>query len=138
MTVDAAVTPAGYSAASGSPDSNAKIAKGDSLVGRIGNPSYGPQEELRLPTDRPVRGELLQFKPGQRVRAQGGRARMIVPREGLAVQAERVSFENIDFVVEEQTDRPAIGRSETRRADPRAGRRMRFRGLLFSVARRQP
>ncbi len=30
---------------------------------------------------------------------------MIVPREGLAVQAERVSFENIDFVVEERTDR---------------------------------
>ena len=33
---------------------------------------------------------------------------MVVPREGLAVQAERVLFENIDFVVEERADRPAI------------------------------
>ena len=65
--IDSAVTPAGYSAASGSPDSNAKVAKGANLVGRIGNPSYQPAgvstvgrigdpsyqpaEELRLPTD---------------------------------------------------------------------------------------
>ena len=87
--VDTAVTPAGYSAAIGL-----------------------PAPELRLPSDRPVRGELLQLKPGQRVHAQGGRARMIVPRDGLAVQADRVSFENVDFVAEGRTDRQAI-RDET-------------------------
>ena len=27
---------------------------------------------------------------------------MVVPREGLAVEADRVSFENIDFVAEER------------------------------------
>jgi len=68
----------------------------------------GEGEELRLPIDRPVRGELLKLKPGQRIRAQGGRARMVVPRAGLAVQADRVSFENIDFVAEENTNPGAI------------------------------
>ena len=34
---------------------------------------------------------------------------MVVPREGLAVQADRVSFENVDFVAEERTDRRANG-----------------------------
>jgi hypothetical protein len=60
-----------------------------------------------LPIDRPVRGESLQFKPGLRVRAEGGRARLVVPRGGLAVEADRLSFENIDFVREE----PAGGRA---------------------------
>ncbi len=92
--IDAAIAPAAYS---------------DELVGRIGNPTYDTREELRLPTDRPVRGELLKLKPGQRVRAQGGRARMVIPRDGLAVQADRVSFENVDFVTDEPTDLRAIG-----------------------------
>ncbi len=33
---------------------------------------------------------------------------MVVPREGLAVQADRVSFENIDFVAEGRADPRAI------------------------------
>ena len=85
--VDPAVTPAGYA------DASALLAPNSPLPApRSPLPAL---EELRLPSDRPVRGELLQFKPGQRVRAEGGRARMVVPPEGLAVQAERVSFENV-------------------------------------------
>ncbi|MGA2258029.1 MAG: protein kinase, partial [Thermoguttaceae bacterium] len=108
--MDRAVTPAGYSDAIGKTGSTAETANEDHSVGRIGNPSYDrripsePRVELRLPTDRPVRGELLQLKPGQCVRPQGGRARIVVPREGLAVQADRASFENVDFVVEERAD----------------------------------
>ena len=29
---------------------------------------------------------------------------MVIRREGLAVQADRVSFENVDFVTEDQPD----------------------------------
>ena len=83
--------------------------------GRIGNPSYDPQEDLRLPTDRPVRGELLQLKPGQRVRAKADGPGWSFRREGLAVQADRVSFENVDFVTEE---RPICERSAMRRLRP--------------------
>src|SRR5208337_2950608 len=52
---------------------------------------------------------LLQLSSGRRVRAQGGRARIVVPREGIAVQANRVSFENIDFVPEGRSNTGAIG-----------------------------
>ncbi len=89
--VDTAVTPAGYADANGLPAPSSLLQARRSPL---------PAPELRLPTDRPVRGEQLQLKPGQRIRAQGGRARVVVPREGLAVQADRVSFENIDFVPE--------------------------------------
>ena len=92
LVVDSAVTPAGYSAASDLPAPR----------------SPPPAPELRLPTDRPVRGELLQLKPGLRVRAEGGRARIVVPREGLAVEADRVAFENVDFVPEERRDQRAV------------------------------
>jgi serine/threonine-protein kinase len=101
-TVDSAVTPAGYSDASGTAILAASSPHG--LQARA-----SADQELRLPTDRPVRGEMLNLKPGQRVRAQGGRARVVVPREGLAVQANRVSFENVDFVSEERIDLRAIG-----------------------------
>ncbi len=83
--VDTAVTPAGYSATIDL-----------------------PAPELRLPTDRPVRGEELRLKSGERVRARG-RARIVVPREGLAVETDRVSFENVDFVPEERADQRTIG-----------------------------
>ena len=66
--VDTAVTPAGYADAIGQPRAIAKNASDDNSAGRIAKPSYDAREELRLPTDRPVRGELLQLKPGQRVR----------------------------------------------------------------------
>jgi serine/threonine-protein kinase len=113
--LDRAVTPAGYAAAIGQPRSDENIAIGESSVGRIGNPSYdprtasSPENELHLSSDRPVRGELLQLKPGQRVCGQRGRVRIVVPREGLSVQADRVSFENIDFTVDEQSSPPAFG-----------------------------
>ncbi len=113
--VDTAVTPAGYSTTQstgcpvGSPQVTANGANDDSPVRQIESLSYDGRDELRLPTDRPVRGELLQLKPGQRVRAHGGRARVVVPREGLAVQADRVSFENVDFVADGRKDRPVTG-----------------------------
>ena len=101
--VDTAVTPAAYAENGNAVGQIANLSNDR----QIGNLPHDPQDELRLPTDRPVRGELLQLKPGQRVRAQGGRARIVVPREGLAVQADRVSFENIDFVPQERTDQRA-------------------------------
>ena len=94
--LDRAVTPAGYS-----------DARDTAIPAVNGLEARATVEELRLPTDRAVRGELLQFKAGQRVRALGGRARLVVPREGLTVQADRISFENIDFVAEEPADRQA-------------------------------
>ncbi len=86
--VDAAVAPAGY--------------VGAVPAGPISDPSFNHEEDLRLPTDRPIRGEVLALKAGMRVHAQGGRARVIVPRDGLTVEADRVSFENVDFVTDER------------------------------------
>jgi hypothetical protein len=103
--IDKAVTPAGYNDAIGQPRSSVKPANDGGLARQIGNLSY---EELRLPADRPVRGELLQLKAGQRVRPQSGRTRMLVPSAGLAIRAERVAFENVDFVAEEPADRHAV------------------------------
>jgi eukaryotic-like serine/threonine-protein kinase len=63
--------------------------------------------EIRLPSDHAVRGDELQLKPGQRVVAASGRARILVPRGGLSVTANRVSFENIDFIADDRVDRSA-------------------------------
>ena len=64
--------------------------------------------EIRLPGDRLVRGETLQLKSGQRVCPQSGRARIVMPREGLAIAEDRVSFENIDFIAADRTS-PSTG-----------------------------
>ncbi len=101
--LDTAVTPAGYSAAI-NPSRTVKTAHEDDFARPSENKPSSGREELTLPTDRPVRGEALDLKPGLRVRAQGGRARIVVPRSGLAVQANRVSFENVDFVAAKATD----------------------------------
>jgi len=106
--IDKAVTPAAYADSIGQPRSSANNGGGDQVGGQIGNSSSGPGNELRLPCDRPVRGELLQLSSGQRVRAQSGRARIVVPHEGIAVQANRVSFENIDFVPEGRSNARTI------------------------------
>jgi hypothetical protein len=91
-----------------------------------------------LPTDRPVRGEVLKFKPRLRVCAPGGRARIVVPREGLAVEAERVSFENVDFVAEERTDRWAGGEAGARALIRLLAAECEFAGCSFQSANGSP
>jgi hypothetical protein len=129
---DPAVTPAGYTAAANSPsDYHSARRDGPPAPSSLLPALCNRREELRLPSDRPVRGESLRFKPGQRVRAQSGRARIVVPLQGLAVQADRVSFENIDFVADETShertvradfaaDAVGSGLNEDKAADGRA------------------
>jgi eukaryotic-like serine/threonine-protein kinase len=100
---DPAVKPAGFTDVAGriANPSDVSLAADRSQGRQIGNL---PHDELRLPSDRPIHAESLQLKAGQRVRAENNRARIIVPREGLAVHANRIRFENIDFVVERPAD----------------------------------
>ncbi|MGO9112049.1 MAG: serine/threonine protein kinase [Thermoguttaceae bacterium] len=129
--VDSAVTPAVYSDASAHSRSTAKLVNDPRIADNA-------REELCLPTDRPVRGELLKLKPGQRIRAQGGRARMFVPREGLAVHADRESFENVDFVAEERSDQPAMGNERSPALIRLLAAECEFVGCSFQSANGSP
>jgi eukaryotic-like serine/threonine-protein kinase len=107
--VDSAVTPAGYVDGIGLADSVKARGDGRTASGG-GNQAFGKREETCLPIDRATPARLLQLKPGQRVYAKGGRARVVVPRPGLAVQVEGVRFEGIDFVAETDAS-PESGRN---------------------------
>ena len=58
------------------------------------------RDELRLPQSLRVTEDELRIRPGQTVRPQAGRTRIAVPPHGLTVNADRVTFEHIDFVAE--------------------------------------
>jgi hypothetical protein len=62
--------------------------------------AVGFQQDLLLPAETVLDAAGLQLRSGQSVRAEAGRARVVVPRAGLAIDAEGVTLENIDFVVE--------------------------------------
>ena len=85
---DGAVTPAGYSESIATPGTSAGTLAASS-------------NELRLPAERTIPADSLKLKPGQRVCARSGRARVAVGREGFSVRADRVTFENIDFIADE-------------------------------------
>jgi eukaryotic-like serine/threonine-protein kinase len=106
--MDSAVSPAGYIDAAAPPHTITSAGHDSDHAKRPGSLPHDAREELRLPIDRPVRGDLLQLKPRQWVHAEGGRSRMIVPRAGLAVPVDRVLFENVDFVTQEQPDLRAV------------------------------
>jgi eukaryotic-like serine/threonine-protein kinase len=89
-----------------------------------------PPVDLVLAADRPLAGERLELRAGQRVRAAPGhRATLLVPTAGLVVDKDDVRFENIDFVWEHAAtesagrDAPAIVRLMVGRAE--------FRGCSF-------
>jgi len=129
--VDKAVTPAAYSVASDEPRSTANLGN-DDLV------TADAREDLCLPDDRPIPGELLQLKPGQRVRARGKRARIVVPPGGIAVQPDRISFENVDFVADERLDSHAIGDPRPRALIRLLAAECRFVGCSFQSASGSP
>lgn len=59
-------------------------------------------EDLVLPTGEVLRVEQLELEPGMRVRGRGGRRPIVsVPRDGLVVACEKVTFEGIDFIWQE-------------------------------------
>ncbi|HEY1785460.1 MAG TPA: protein kinase, partial [Pirellulales bacterium] len=96
-----------------------------------------PVEPRLLPCERPQRIARLDLRPGQTVRGvEGGRPLVYVPAQGLLVQGENVSFENIDFVwdapamtPEDGHQVPAILRLSAERAE--------FRGCSFQDVRSQ-
>ncbi len=49
----------------------------------------------------------LKLRPGQMVRPQAGRTRIVAPTQGLAVTADRLTFEHIDFVADARPIRDA-------------------------------
>jgi len=62
-------------------------------------PNWQHPQDLVLPCDRPLELESLEVRAGQHVRgAPGKRPLLLVPRAGLNITAENVSFEDIDFV----------------------------------------
>lgn len=67
------------------------------------------KHELALAADHTLRVEQLDLKPHMRVRGRGGRRPLVsVPRRGLPLTAEDVTFDGIDFVWEaDRTDRGA-------------------------------
>jgi serine/threonine protein kinase len=55
---------------------------------------------LHLPQNVGLKSDELKLLPGQIVRPQAGRTRLVVPPQGLTVTADRVTFEHIDFVTD--------------------------------------
>ncbi len=53
---------------------------------------------LILPTGAAVALSRLDVKDGQLVRGEGGRPRVLVPAQGLLIEAEAVRFHDIDFI----------------------------------------
>jgi hypothetical protein len=96
-----------------------------------------PVEPRLLPSERPQRIARLDLRPGQTVRGVDGlRPLVYVPAQGLAVQGENVSFEDIDFVwdapapaPDDEHQAPAILRLRAEHAE--------FRGCSFQDARSQ-
>jgi len=55
--------------------------------------------DLVLATDGPLQIDSLPLRPGQYVRGRGSqRPTLMVPRDGLVVDTDKVRFENVDFV----------------------------------------
>jgi serine/threonine protein kinase len=97
--------------------------------------------DLILPSGRPLRLASLELRAGQCVRGEGSqRPLLLVPEGGLAVQAEKIRFQNVDFVWSGQGQdrgRPADGPSS--RAQPAIVRieaaRAEFQGCSFQASR---
>jgi serine/threonine-protein kinase len=65
------------------------------------------RDELRLPPSLSITADELKLRPGQTVRPQAERTRIVAPPQGIAVTADRVTFENIDFVANARSARDA-------------------------------
>ncbi len=95
--------------------------------------------DLILPSGRPLRLASLTLRAGQCVRGEGGqRPLLLVPEGGLLVQAEKIRFQDVDFLwpgqgkvrsTEDQSPlvQPAILRIEAARAE--------FQGCSFQASR---
>ena len=86
--------------------------------------------DLILPGGRPLRLALLVLQTGQCVRGEDGqRPLLLVAEGGLVVQAEKVRFQNVDFLWSGQSPHvpPAIVRIEAARAE--------FQGCSFQASR---
>jgi hypothetical protein len=93
-------------------------------------------EDLVLASDGPLRIESLRVRSGQCVRgAPGKRPVVMVPRAGLAVGAEEVRFENVDFVWDHpaQVEGPTVPEAAIVRL---SSARAEFRGCVFRAAGR--
>jgi hypothetical protein len=63
--------------------------------------TVSPDEDLVLPAGRILRVEQLDLRPNVRVRGRAGRRPVVsVPRRGLVVGCEDVTFDGVDFVWE--------------------------------------
>jgi serine/threonine protein kinase len=90
--------------------------------------------DLILPSGRPLRLVSLTLRAGQCVRGEGcQRPLLLVPEGGLVVQAEKIRFQNVDFLwsgaAQDQSppSQPAILRIEAARAE--------FQGCSFQASR---
>ena len=96
-------------AAKGSPSDSRKPAReqivasaprGSPVIQAAFNEPISSHDELRLPPSLSDGVDGLRLRPGQTVRPHSGRTRIVAPTQGLAVTADRVTFEHIDFVAE--------------------------------------
>jgi hypothetical protein len=87
--------------------------------------------DLILPSGRPLSIASLELRAGQCVRGEGSqRPLLLVPANGLAVQAEKVRFQNVDFVWSDRGEAPA-GSAVVRIGAARA----EFQGCSFQASR---
>jgi serine/threonine protein kinase len=111
------------------------VATRPSSPGPTANPPARRQNpdssDLILPSGRPLSMASLELRAGQCVRGEGSqRPLLLVPANGLAVQAENVRFQNIDFVWSDRQEArggAAIVRIEAARAE--------FQGCSFQASR---
>ncbi len=73
------------------------------------NEPISSRDELGLPQIISATVNELKLRPGQTVRPLSGRTRIVAPPQGLAVTADRVTFEHIDFASEGRPARLADG-----------------------------
>jgi hypothetical protein len=93
-----------------------------------------PVNELLLPADEVVRIEQLDLKPHMLVRGRSARRPMVsVPRRGLVVDCDDVTFEGIDFIWSTPAERSGSELSPAAMIVVRAPTAS-FRGCSFSIA----
>lgn len=90
-------------------------------------------EDLVLPAGEILRVEHLDLVPHVRVRGRGGnRPQLSVPRRGLVIAYEDVSFEGVDFIWDRREREPAESSEHSRAMLDLRSQTATFRGCSFS------